>query len=794
MRFLIIDNDLSAASGLADWFKANGWPTPAVASSGGEAKAWVNQQGGCDIIVCSAELEDMSAAALYPELLSVSPRLKAVFLTNGDPAALKSAFGGCEVLKKPASGEAVDDAIRASFERRSQAETPSVAASPRVAAATPKAAAAPRVIAAPQAVADPKPVATPQPVTGVQATAAPQAVAKPRVPSATAVPQANLSASPQAVPAARAVSATPSASPANPVVAGSPAAPTARAAVKPAAVAKAPGIPTPSFASGETEMAPDDFVGRVLGDYEVEAKIGEARLGAIYRARQISMARPVRLYLLDQALSGDPSAVQRFIANASAKANVNNPNVFAVYEAGEKDGTFFYSCEYQPCSSLAQILESGRRLDELSALRVMKVSADVLGSFAINGTVHDAITARSILIDTHGRTRVANIAASEPLEQLDSAAEMKRLTEIVLGVLDENSAQLGLRPLLESILAGSGPASWPALAQELKALEPRIAPQDAYKLDAQERAAIRVIEETRKRQKRSMIISSMISLSLLIGVLTTVYFTLFRDKGSSFTDFSRMIEIPAGEFVYQDGQKVTLPTFYIDEYEVTIGQYAQFLEWVKANPEEAARLAHEKQPKGKSHVPREWADMEELDPPMPGYYTRARKYGRYQEAPLDMNSPVFGVDWFDAYAYAKWKGRRLPTEQEWEKAARGSSGNKYPWGNEPNHKLVNSGQDLDPNPKKGGEVDGWKRWSPVNAKSTDKSAYGVMGMAGNVSEWTASYDSDPQMPSAQIPVIRGGNWRNPDYTLTRRVLLLTDLQSDNALGFRTVSDTPPSKP
>ena len=176
---------------------------------------------------------------------------------------------------------------------------------------------------------------------------------------------------------------------------------------------------------------------------------------------------------------------------------------------------------------------------------------------------------------------------------------------------------------------------------------------------------------------------------------------------------------------------------------------------------------------------------------MPGYYTRAKQWGRYQDAFLDVNCPVFGVDWFDAYAYAKWKGRRLPSEEEWEKAARGRGGFKFPWGNEPDPKKVNSGSDFDPDPKKGGETDGYKRWAPVDAEKGDRSPFGVMGMAGNVSEWTGSFDADPQAPGKKIPVIRGGNWTNHDYGLTRRVFPSTDLETSDALGFRTASDVQP---
>lgn len=547
---------------------------------------------------------------------------------------------------------------------------------------------------------------------------------------------------------------------------------------------------------GETELPADDLVGQTIGNYQIEAKIGEGRMGPIYRATQSNMGRQVRFYALDAGKSSDAQEVERFIANASAKANVNHPSVFAIYEAGEGAGTYFYTCEYQPCSSLQQIRKAGRTLDEIQALQVLKVVVDVLSAFAKVGTPHDKITERSILIGVHGRTCVANIAAHQPEETFDSTSEMRQLASIILGMMTpsgEATPNLGVRDLLEKVAAGEGPGSWPAFGQALLALEPKVRPQDAYKLDAQERAAIRVVEEAKKRQKRNMVLSSAISLVLLTAALASVYFVLFREKGANIEKFESMIEVPAGEFIYQDGEKVTLPKFYIDEYEVTIAQYAEFLKFLEENPGAAEKFAHPDQPTGKSHVPAEWADMAELNPPMPGYYTRAKRWKRYQEADLDVYSPVFGVDWFDAYAYAQWKGRRLPTEKEWEKAARGTDGRSYPWGNQPDPKLANTGADLDPNPKKGGDIDGYKRWAPVDALRGDRSSYGVAGMAGNVSEWTDSFDTDPQFSAGKLPVIRGGNWRNPEYILTRRVLLLTDLQSDNALGFRTASDTPPKK-
>jgi formylglycine-generating enzyme required for sulfatase activity len=190
--------------------------------------------------------------------------------------------------------------------------------------------------------------------------------------------------------------------------------------------------------------------------------------------------------------------------------------------------------------------------------------------------------------------------------------------------------------------------------------------------------------------------------------------------------------------------------------------------------------------------------MDDIQPPMPGYYKRAKKWGAYQGAPLTLDSPVFGVDWFDAYAYAKWKGRRLPTEQEWEKAARGARGGKHPWGDEDSQKKANLGFDFTPNPeeKVGGEKDGFKRSSPVNEPSSDRSAYGVYNMAGNVSEWTASWAEDEMGSGFQVPVYRGANWKTgfqdstDTATALRRGTKLAENQSDEALGFRTASDKP----
>ena len=124
-----------------------------------------------------------------------------------------------------------------------------------------------------------------------------------------------------------------------------------------------------------------------------------------------------------------------------------------------------------------------------------------------------------------------------------------------------------------------------------------------------------------------------------------------------------MLRIPAGEFIYLDGERRTVQKpFWIDKYEVTIAQYAQFLDALAANP--TTSYDHPDQAKNApdkvGHTPDNWDELYE-----------AAKQGRsFQGSQVDVNCPVILVDWWDAHAYAKWKGHRLPTEEEWTKRPR----------------------------------------------------------------------------------------------------------------------------
>jgi len=177
-----------------------------------------------------------------------------------------------------------------------------------------------------------------------------------------------------------------------------------------------------------------------------------------------------------------------------------------------------------------------------------------------------------------------------------------------------------------------------------------------------------------------------------------------------------MVLIPAGSFEmgkpkngpYETENKIVeLPDFFIDRYEVTNAQYKQFVDATMGQP--------------------------------PSYWINGQIPNGLE------NHPVVNVSWFDAEAYAKWAGKRLPTSEEWEKAARGTDTRKYPWG-----KILRR---LNCN----WDAAGIRSTAPVGSFPRGKSPYGVHDMAGSVWEWCQESYKD-----ARNRIIRGGSWQTTD--------------------------------
>lgn len=241
---------------------------------------------------------------------------------------------------------------------------------------------------------------------------------------------------------------------------------------------------------------------------------------------------------------------------------------------------------------------------------------------------------------------------------------------------------------------------------------------------------------------------------------------------------------------------VKLGTFAIDRYEVTNAQYRKFVEWIARTGDHGK--CHPAEPKEKNHTPRYWRDFNPLL--KDSAYARTAPFGPDTFTADD--KPVVGVDWFDAYAYAAWAGKRLPTEAEWELAARGLDGRRWPWGNEWRWGLVNAGGE-----KKGKDIsatgfekDGYIYAAPVGSFPEGRSPLGCDDMAGNVAEWCNDwYQEDyygnapahnPRGPvSGRLRVVRGGSSQNLPSSVRSAARFSYEPEFRNfALGVRCAKD------
>ena len=220
--------------------------------------------------------------------------------------------------------------------------------------------------------------------------------------------------------------------------------------------------------------------------------------------------------------------------------------------------------------------------------------------------------------------------------------------------------------------------------------------------------------------------------------------------------------------------QVVLDTYYIDKHEVTNEQYQEFLVATGYR------------------LPRFWG----------------------QPAFNKNNQPVIGVSWHDARTYCGWAGKRLPTEAEWEKAARGTDALAYPWGDAWNASKLRSADSV--GNRAINNYDDWVLWraepmgdavpAPLGSYPDGASPYGVLDLAGNVWEWVADWydpsyyatspERNPSGPAnGTARVLRGGAWDVPRvvaFTWFRERFVPPWYTESAVVGFRCASNEPPA--
>ncbi len=247
------------------------------------------------------------------------------------------------------------------------------------------------------------------------------------------------------------------------------------------------------------------------------------------------------------------------------------------------------------------------------------------------------------------------------------------------------------------------------------------------------------------------------------------------------------VYVPAGAFKmgdnFGDGEarerpvhSVTLDAYFIGKFEVTNGEWRKF----RDDPGyDDPKYWPGKRPVPKDQVP---------------YWTSVPNHGG--GTPDSDNYPVLGVNWDSAVAYCNWlsartgKKYRLPTEAEWEKAARGTDQRKYPWGNTIDHSYANYVKDAS-----------FVTATAAGVSAKGASPYGAQDMAGNVMEWCSDWYSrnyyanspskNPQGPTAgAYKVVRGGTFFEEAFELRsyRRTSAWPSFQSHRMTGFRAVRE------
>jgi formylglycine-generating enzyme required for sulfatase activity/predicted Ser/Thr protein kinase len=519
---------------------------------------------------------------------------------------------------------------------------------------------------------------------------------------------------------------------------------------------------TGTFTDPRQQMLPPRLIApgtRIVDRYEIDGVLGEGGMGVVYRAADRQRERKVAIKALHASLMGDAGVRRRFKREAQLMLGWNHRYVARVHDFIEHEDLLAFVMEYVDGPTLedyAQRWNGKLPFDDIRQIftRVLEAIEEAHS----NGIIHRDLKPHNILlqIDEHGVVpKVVDFGVAKVLE-----GTMYTMTGAMLGTsrymppeqvespqdVDHRADIYSLGVTLYRCVTGRCPFEGNnhfavMMAHVQQAPEPPSAyrphlPPELERVMLEALAKDRAARPQSCREFRAKLEHSLVDVTpSRIERESDQPRTLRGDDGNE------MLLVPSGVFPLGAHRRVViLDAFYLARYPVTNRQFQAFVEATGYRPADAEAhrfLAH-------------------------------FRHGLCPPALAD--HPVVFVSWTDARAYCRWAARRLPTEAEWEKAARGPDGNKYPWGREePTPELANYGQarakSYPPSTGDGGTA-------AVSAFPHSASPYAIEGMAGNVFEWCEDVD-DPgfylhgpdRNPRNTIHlgdapcVIRGGSWR-----------------------------------
>ena len=489
--------------------------------------------------------------------------------------------------------------------------------------------------------------------------------------------------------------------------------------------------------------------GDTVGDYRLLNIVSEGQLTRTWEAEQISMQRLVVLEMLEVLATRDAGIVGSFLSDVKAKALVSHPGIGAVYEAVSNDETTFFAREKLDGDDLESLHGAGKKMAPVEIVHLLGQISESMGYLENEGVATVEYGPHDFIVSGNQHVRMMNLAVDGRRDdRVDTRAKQ------LLGKIFDEMIKPGY-PGATRVKSLCGfmadrdrpvPLTWKQISdlsrqvreqlEGSKPVESPVVPGTPYKV--------------KEPKKLPTTVWAVLGGVALIGVLVFIL-AQSQDKnkpeeGGVVEMIKPFVEIPAGEYRLSDGRGfVVRESFKIGRFEVTLAQYNAFLEFP-----DHAKFEHPGQPTSKKdHLPDDWKAL----------WSSAIKGETWRGRSMSTDCPVIGIDWWDAFAYAQWNQGRLPTMAEWEVAADYQKG--------------------------AADV---SAWGASDQSTGDVTGAGLIGMAGNVREWTFQAEVNPAFTLAPKSfVLVGASFSDSSGGAAARVWIDSRDERRDDLGFRVIS-------
>ncbi len=509
------------------------------------------------------------------------------------------------------------------------------------------------------------------------------------------------------------------------------------------------------MADTEQLLAP----GMQVGDYYLEEILSDGVSTRTWAAQQVSVSREVVVDSLNSDALGNDALVSAFLSDVRTKAMVDHPLIGSVFEAVREESICFYAREKISGDSLADKMMAGEQMLPKEVVHLLKQVADANLYLESHRMASMPLMPDQLYVTDVGMCRIVNMAVGGERDYNVSTQDKVMLGESLMKLLKPDQPGHTRTQSLLGFMADRGreiPLTW----EQIKDLSTEVEVQLVDSMATAELQRTGVLGKARVVGGGVNFRNFGIGLGVLL-LLGAFAFLIFREKPPEVRDLGGVVLVPVKDYYTARPGGVGLRDFTIDAHEVTIAEYAKFLRDI--SPDLVDSIKHDDEPGYKeSYEPDDWDAM----------YKAARGGKVWRDQKMSLNCPVVGVDWWDAYAYASFYSRRLPTELEW-RVVLAASGSSL--------------KDL-----------GVSGWGAVDQVSSDITKSKIYGLGGNVAEWClkpSKQETDP-MATKRKPVIFGGSYHDGAASGvnagTRRWIDPSDGDKDARdlrrpyIGFRTV--------